>query len=92
MIGHIFAKLYAITSDDILSCILEEEGHRAMGQASFYQDYHTIYHILVLRAIIEKAHSKYSKLFCFFMDFIKAFDIIPWHLLFDIFYLIVIYG
>jgi len=52
-----------------------------MGQAGFRQDYQTTNRILVLKAIIEEACSRSSKVFCCFVDLQKAFDTVPRHLL-----------
>lgn len=78
-----FSKLYVITLNELIFQILEDEGHRAMVQDNFYQEYQTTYHILVIKAIIDEPHYKFLKVFYFFVDFQKAFYIIPQHLLFE---------
>ena len=72
MIGHIFAKLYSMALDVLLSHRLEDEGH--------------------LKTIIEEAHSRSLRVFCYFMDFRKAFYTIPCHFLFKIFQFVGISG
>lgn len=83
MIRHTLAKLYATTIDIYLSGWLESVGIRARGQVGFKEDYQTMDHIFTLRAIIEEAKHRSSKIYCCFVDFHKAFDTVPRHLLIE---------
>jgi hypothetical protein len=74
MVGHTFSKLYATVLHQWLSEELERRHLRARGQAGFRPDYQTIDHIFTLRAIIEEARHRSSKVYTCFVDFRKAFD------------------
>ncbi|RUU23914.1 reverse transcriptase domain-containing protein, partial [Mesorhizobium sp. M6A.T.Ce.TU.016.01.1.1] len=80
MIGHTLAKLYATTIDIYLSDWLESAGIRA-GQVGFRKEHQIVDHIFSLRAIIEEAKHRNSKIYCCFVDFRKAFDTVPRDLL-----------
>jgi len=77
MVGHTFSKLYAVVLHQWLSEELERRHLRARGQAGFRPDYQTIDHIFTLRAIIEEACHRSSKVYTSFVDFWKAFDTVP---------------
>lgn len=83
MIGHTFAKLYAIALNAMLYGELYRKGCRARGQASFRPDYQTMDHIFTLWAIIEEARHKSKKVYCCFVDFRKAFDSVSRMTLFE---------
>ena len=53
------------------------EGKQAKGQAGFRRNHSTMDHLLTLRIIAEECHNNKSDLFCCFLDFRKAFDIVP---------------
>jgi hypothetical protein len=53
------------------------------GRPIFHLEYQTINHIFTLRAIIEEARHRSSKVYCCFVDFQKAFDIVPREALFQ---------
>lgn len=77
MVGHTFSKLYATILHRKLSGDFEERDLRARGQAGFRPDHQTIDHIFTLRAVIEEARHRSSKVYCCFVDFRKAFDSVP---------------
>jgi hypothetical protein len=77
MVGHTFSKLYAIVLHRKLSSDLEQRQLRARGQAGFRPAHQTIDHIFTLRAVIEEARHRSSKVYCCFVDFRKAFDSVP---------------
>ena len=58
-------------------------GRRKGGQASFRPKHSTVDHGINLRHIIEKVWEKKEEAFCCFVDFKKAFDMVPrdklWH-------------
>jgi hypothetical protein len=83
MVGHTFSKLYATTLHQRLSDDLESRHLRAKGQAGFRPDYQTTDHIFTLRAIIEEARHRSSRVYCCFVDFRKAFDTVPREALFQ---------
>lgn len=56
---------------------LERAGMRVVGQAGFRRGFSTLDHILTLRAIIEEGRSHGRRIYCNFVDFRKAFDIVP---------------
>jgi hypothetical protein len=56
---------------------LESRHLRAIGQAGFHLEHQMTHHIFILRAIMEEAHYHSLKVFCYFVDFYKAFDMIP---------------
>ena len=61
----------------ILNECLEMEGKKDKGQASFSRCHSTMNHLVTLRIIAEEFRNNKSILFCFFVDFIKAFDTVP---------------
>ena len=77
MVGHTLARLYASILEQQLSSWAEGEGVRAKGQAGFRRGFSTLDHILTLRAIIEEGRSHGRRIYCSFVDFRKAFDMVP---------------
>ncbi len=76
-IGSILAKLFAMILDKRLSKWAEHYGLRANGQTGFCKDYRTIDQFFILRTLIEQSKAKKKPFYCYFMDFKKAFDIVP---------------
>ena len=74
MVGHTFSKLYATVLHMKLSKDFEQKNLRARGQAGFRPTHQTIDHIFTLQAVIEEARHRSSKVYCYFIDFWKAFD------------------
>ena len=83
MIGHAFAKLYAIALNNMLSAELDKIGCRARGQVGFWIYYQTMDHIFTLWTIIEEARHISEIFYCCFVDFWKAFDSVPRVALFE---------
>jgi hypothetical protein len=81
MTGHTFSKLYATVLHLWLSN--EIQHLRAKGQANFHLEYQRTDHIFMLKSIIEEAHHHSSKVYLCFVDFQKAFDMIPREALFQ---------
>eukprot|EP00250_Pteridium_aquilinum_P022184 c25317_g3_i1 orf=401-733(+) len=77
MIGHTLARLYESILEQQLSSWAEREGMRVVGQAGFWRGFSTLDHILTLRAIIEEGRSQGRWIYCSFVDFKKAFDMVP---------------
>lgn len=77
MIGHTLAKLFATVLDIFISKFVEAKKLQAKGQTIFRSNHRTYDHILTLRAIIEEAKVNKHRIYCYFINFRKAFDIIP---------------
>ena len=77
MISPLLAKLYGIILEKKLSIWLESEGKQAKGQAGFRRQHSTMDHLIMLRIIMEECHNDKSNPFCCFVDFRKAFDMVP---------------
>lgn len=77
MISPLLAKLYGIILEKKMSIWLEKEGMRAKVQACFRRHHSTIDHLITLRIIAEECCDHKSDLFCCFVDFRKAFDMVP---------------
>jgi hypothetical protein len=56
----------------------------AKGQAGFKKDFRTTYNFFILRTLIEQDKFQKKKLYTCFVDFKKAFDIIPRDLLWQV--------
>jgi hypothetical protein len=81
-VGIIIGKLFAMILYSRITDWAENQGIRAKGQAGFRRDHRTTDHIFVMRTLIEKTRKmNKGKLYCCFVDFKKAFDTIPRHLL-----------
>ena len=62
----------------------EDEGIKAKGQAGFRKDFRTTDNIFVLKSLIDKQKQTHGKLYCCFVDFKKAFDMVPRGLLWQV--------
>jgi hypothetical protein len=77
-VGPVIAKLFAMVLESRLSSWAEHKGIRARGQARFRQDYHTTDNLFVLQTLIDSRTCwPGKKLYTCFVDFKKAFDIVP---------------
>ena len=76
MVGHTLARLFASILEQQLSKWAENEGIGAAGQAGFRRGFSTLDHILTLRAIIEEGRAHGRRMYCCFVDFRKAFNIV----------------
>jgi len=77
MIGSLMAKLFGCTMEKKLSKWAEDNGKRAKRQAGFLQHHSTIDHLVTLCVLMEESRLKGKQLYCCFVDFKKAFDMIP---------------
>ena len=77
MIYHILAKLYGLILEKKLRLWLENHGKRAKGQDGFQRHHSTINPLVTLRVIVEEFGNSKFNIFCFFVDFRKAFEIVP---------------
>jgi hypothetical protein len=83
MINSLFAKLFGSMLENRINKWAKEGDKRAKGQAGFRPKHSTIDHGITLRHIIEKVWEKKEEAFFCFVDFKKAFDMVPrdklWH-------------
>ncbi len=84
-VGPILAKLFTMILEKRLSEWVEQHGLCAKGQAKFCKNYHTIDQLFILRTLIEQNKVKKKPFYYCFVNFKKAFDIVPrevlWHVL-----------
>jgi hypothetical protein len=73
-VGHVLGKLYALMLNNRLTAWAEASGVRAVGQAGFRQGFRTTDNCFVLRALVERARAKGTKLYICAVDLEKAFD------------------
>jgi hypothetical protein len=74
MVGPIVAKLLVMILDKMLNEWPEQHGLHAKGQTRFRKDYRTIDQLFILQILIEQSKAKNKPLYCYFVDFKKAFD------------------
>ena len=77
MISLILAKLYGIILEKKISISIESHGKRAKGQAGFRKYHSTMDHLFTFRIIVEEFRNTKTNPFCCFVDFRKAFDMVP---------------
>jgi hypothetical protein len=83
-VGLILAKLFVMILDKRLSKWAEQHGLSAKDQVGFRKDYHITNQLFVLRTLIEQNKIKKKPLYCCFVDFKKAFDIVPHEVLWQV--------
>jgi len=83
-IGPILAKLFAMILDKKLNEWAEQHGLCTKGQAGFHKDYRTIHQLFILRTLIKQTKAKNKPFYCCFVDFKKAFDIVPHEMLWQV--------
>eukprot|EP00249_Psilotum_nudum_P025149 c29391_g1_i1 orf=1144-4386(+) len=81
MISSLMAKLYSIIVESEIASWTEKRHLRAVSQAGFRPYHSTTDHLLTLRTLIEQGKEVKRTTFCCFVDFEKAFDTVPRHLL-----------
>jgi hypothetical protein len=77
MINPILTKLYGIILEKKINIWLESHGKRAKGQARFRRYHSTVDHLVTFRITAEEFRNTKTNLFCYFVDFRKAFDMVP---------------
>ena len=77
MISPLLSKLYGIILEKRINIWLESEGKQAKGQVGFRRQQSTTDHLITLRIIVKECHNDKSNLFCCFVDFRKAFNMVP---------------
>jgi hypothetical protein len=84
-VGLILAKLFTMILDKRLSKWVEQLGLHAKGQTGFRKNYCTIDQLFILQTLIKQNKAKKKPLYCYFVDFKKAFDTMScevlWHVL-----------
>ena len=73
----ILAKLYAMVLEARASSWAEHVKCRAKGQAGFRKDFRTTDQIFITQNLLQQARQEKRKLYCCFVDFKKAFDLVP---------------
>ena len=73
MISPLLAKLYGFILEKKINKWIESEGKWDKGQVGFRRQHSTMDHLIMLKIIVEECHNDKSNLFCFFLDFRKAF-------------------
>ena len=73
----ILAKLYAMVLESRATAWAEDRRCRAKGQAGFRKDFRTTDQLFIIRTILQQAKHSKRKLYCCFVDFRKAFDLVP---------------
>ena len=70
-------KLYAMILEARATAWAEESKCRARGQVGFRKDYRTTDQLFIIRTLLQQAAHAKRKLHCCFVDFKKAFDLVP---------------
>jgi len=83
-VGPVLAKVFAMILKAQLSSWAEERGLRARGQAGFRKDLRTTDNLYILRTLIEQSTHKCKKVYCYFVNFRKAFNTVPPDLLWQV--------
>ncbi|XP_057862981.2 uncharacterized protein LOC131071237 [Cryptomeria japonica] len=78
MVNPLLGKCFRSMVESRISGRAKVEGKRAKGQASFRPRHSTIDHCIMLRHLIEKIwDNQWEEAYCCFVDFKKAFDMVP---------------
>jgi hypothetical protein len=77
MISPILAKLYGIILEKKISIWLKSHGKRDKGQGGFRRYHSTVDHLATFRIIAEEFCDTKTNSFCCFVDFRKAFYMVP---------------
>lgn len=80
----ILAKLYAMVLEARASSWAEQRKCRARGQAGFRKDFRTVDQVFIMQTLVQQAKQAKRKLYCCFVDFKKAFDLVPRQTLWDV--------
>ncbi len=84
IVGPILAKLFVMILHNRLSEWVEQQGLRAKGQIGFCKDYRTTDQLFILQILIKQSKAKKKPLYCYFVDFKKAFNIVPREVLWEV--------
>ena len=69
-------KLFTACITERLANFMRDDSKMGYEQAGFRQEFSTLDHVFTLHAIIEYYKSKKGRLYCAFVDYSKAFDLI----------------
>ncbi len=83
-VGPILSKLFIMIFDRRLSEWAEQHGLHAKGQARFHKNYYTTDQFFILRTLIKQSKVKKKPFYFCFVDFKKAFDIVPHEVLWQV--------
>ena len=78
------SKLYAMVLEARATARPEQSKSRAKGQAEFRKDVRTTDQLLIIRTLLQQAAHDKRRLYCCFVDFKKAFDLIPRDILWNV--------
>ncbi len=81
IVGPVLAKVFAMILESRISQWAKTNDLGAKGHASFRKDFRTTYNLFILRTLTKQAKFQKKKLYTYFVDFKKAFDIVPRDLL-----------
>jgi hypothetical protein len=84
IVGLVLAKVFAMILESCISQWAETNDLRAKGQAGFKKDFRTTNNLFIFHTLTEQARFQKKKLYTCFVDFKKAFDIIPRDLLWQV--------
>jgi hypothetical protein len=83
-VGPVLAKVFAMILESRISQWAETNDLRAKGQAGFRKDFRIIDNLFILRTLTKQARFQKKQLYTCFVDFKKAFDIVPTDLLWQV--------
>jgi len=75
-LGPVLAKVFVMIIESCISQWAETNDLRAKGQAGFKKDFRITDNLFILRTLTEQAKFQKKKLYTYFVDFKKAFDIV----------------
>ena len=77
MVGSFMAKLFGCIMESKISVWVEKKGKSSYGQVGFQKHHSTINHLVTLQVLMEESRLRVKGLYCCFVDFNKAFDMVP---------------
>jgi len=76
-VGPVLAKVFVMILESYISQWAETNDLRTKGQAGFRKDFRITDNLFILHTLTEQTRFQKKKLYTCFVDFKKAFDIIP---------------
>jgi len=83
-VGPVLAKVFVMILESRINQWVETNDLRAKGQAGFRKDFRTTNNLFILRTLTKQARFQKKQLYTCFVDFKKAFDIVPRDLLWQV--------
>jgi hypothetical protein len=83
-VGPVLAKVFAMILESRINQWAETNDLRAKGHAGFRKDFRTTDNLFILRTLTEQTRFQKKQLYTCFVDFKKAFDIVPRDLLWQV--------